>query len=231
VREFTRRVREIFGDRLVGVYLGGSFSTGEFTAGSDYDLGVVLRDEPSDADIARLRQMHASLAREDPESLRLEGDYLVRDSLIPEGTSTPAWWFRWGALREREFMMSADNIANLGRQGITVVGPPASQIFPAVTRDQVRAAVRDMMAEEPDASSEIAAAREILDLARSLRALETGEPSSRAAGLEWGLEHMDPRWRPVLHRAAEVRGGIAVSDEDQTLRHALAELRGSLGLP
>jgi len=230
VREFTRRVREVFGDRLIGVYLGGSYSTHEFTAGSDYDLAVVVTDEPTDADVARLRQMHATLARGDPDSLLLEGDYLVRDTLVPEGTTKPAWWFRAGALREPEFMMSADNHANLGRHAIIVFGPPAAEVFPTVTADDVRAAVREMMAEEPDRSSELAAAREILDLARSLRALETGDPTSRKLGLEWALRHMDERWRKTLKRAADVRGGAKFDERDDTLRRALAELRGSLGL-
>ena len=212
------------------MYLGGSYSTREFRPGSDYDVAVVITDEPTDEDLERLRSLHEMFAREDPESLLLEGDYLVRDTLIPQGTTGPAWWFRGGTLRAREPMMSADNIANLGRDGITVYGPPAREIFPAVTPDQIRAAVREMMAEAPDDSSELAAAREILDLARSLRALETGEPTSRAAGLEWGLAHMDPRWHDSLRKAADVRAGARPAPNDERLRKALRELRASLGL-
>jgi hypothetical protein len=230
VSEFVRRLREVLEDRLVGVYVGGSYSTAEFMRGSDYDIAVIISDELTDRDVARLRTLHESFARDDAQSLLLEGDYIAQHTLIPEGTTVPAWWFRRGTLREREFMMSADNIANLGRQGITAYGLPAAQVFPVVSPDQVRAAVRDMMAETPDLSSEGAAARELLDLARSLRALENGEPTSRAAGFAWALEHLDGRWHASLRRAAAVRAGAAVDSSDDRLRRAVGELRASLGL-
>ena len=225
-----RRVREVLEERLVGVYVGGSYSTGEFVPGSDYDIAVILAAEPMDRDVARLRALHESFAAEDAESLLLEGDYIARDTLIPEGTAVPAWWFRRGTLREREFMMSADNVANLGRDGIAAYGPPARGVFPAVSADQIRAAVREMMAETPDLSTEAAAARELLDLARSLRALESGEPTSRAAGFAWALEHLDRRWHASLQRAADVRAGAAIDAGDDRLRRAVRELRASLGL-
>jgi hypothetical protein len=215
----------------VGVYLGGSFSTNEWRPGSDYDLAVLLTDEPAADDIARLRALHEAMAREDPESLLLEGDYVAVGDLVPEGTTAPAWWFRKGALRDPLDMLSADNVANLGRDGIAIVGPPAASVFPKVTAEQVRSAVREMMAEQPDRSSERAAAREILDLARSLKALESGEPSSRAAGYDWALRSLDARWRHALTRAVVVNAGGPVADNDDTLRRALVELRRSLDLP
>jgi len=230
VREFARRLEHVFGPRLVGVYLGGSFSTHEWRPGSDYDLAVLLTEEPTDEDVVRLRALHQTLAREDPESLLLEGDYIAIGTLVPEGTTRPASWFRKGSLRDPLVMMSADNVANLGRDGIAIIGPPAASVFPEVSADQIRSAVREMMAEEPDRSSERAAAREILDLARSLMALESGEPSSRAAGYEWALRSLDARWRDALTRAAALSAGGAVADDDDTLRRALVDLRKSLGL-
>ena len=127
-------------------------------------------------------------------------------------------------------MLSADNVANMGRTAISVFGPPAATILPAVSADQVREAVREMMGEEPDGSSERSAARELLDLARSLRALESGEPTSRTAGLAFAMTSMDQRWRGVMRRAAAVNGGAAVDERDDSLRRALSDLRASLGL-
>jgi hypothetical protein len=230
VREFARRLEQVFRSRLVGVYLGGSFSTHEWRPGSDYDVVVILTEEPTKEDVDGLRTLHATLAREDPQSLLLEGDYIALGTLVPEGTTRPAWWFRKGSLRDPLVMMSADNVANLGRDGIAIIGPPAASVFPEVSADQIRSAVREMMAEEPDRSSENSAAREILDLARSLRALESGEPSSRAAGYEWALRSLDARWREVLTRAVVVNAGGSVADDDDTLRRALVDIRRSLGL-
>lgn len=191
---------------------------------------VVLEREPPPGRVAELRRMHRALGRLDAQTLRIEGDYAPRDWLVPTGTTHPVYWFRDGELHEPLLMLSADNVANIRDRGIAVVGPPSATILPSVTPDQVRDAVREMMADDPDLSTELSAAREILDLARSLRALETGEPTSRRAGLEWGLRTMDARWRPSLRRADAVRRGEPVDPADASLRSAVVELRASLGL-
>lgn len=228
---FAEHLRGVLGPDLVGLYIGGSYSTGEFVHGvSDYDVLVVLEREPPPERVAELRRIHRALGRLDAQTLRIEGDYAPLGWLVPTGTTRPVYWFRDGELREPALMLSADNIASIRDRGITVAGPPPATILPSVTPDQVRDAVREMMAEDPDLSSERSAAREILDLARSLRALETGEPTSRRAGLEWGLRAMDARWHPVLRRADAVRAGEAVGPEDASLRSAVVELRASLGL-
>lgn len=215
----------------MGVYVGGSFSTGDFVANvSDFDLLVVVDDELTPALVERLTAYHAQLRGSGDESMRLEGDYVPLRWLVPEGTSRPVWWFRDGALRPPEFMLSADNIANLRRDGVAVYGPPARTLLPEVTAEQVRAAVRTMLADEPSVETEGDAARELIDVARSLSALDSGEPTSRSAGLAWAHRRMDPRWHPALRRAAEVRAGASVDPSDDTLRRALASLRSSLGL-
>jgi hypothetical protein len=224
-------VHVVFGDELLAIYLGGSFSTGEFVEGaSDYDLLVIVTAALTEERAATLSAMHRALRHEDERTTLLEGDYVPRTWLIATGTTRPVHWFRRGELHRPEFMLSADNVANMHDHGITVYGPPAESQLPAVTPDQVRAAVRTMMAETPDASSEGSAAKELLDVARSLRALETGQPTSRKAGLEWGLTSMDPRWRAALRRAADVAAGAVADPEERTLRAALMELRASLGL-
>jgi hypothetical protein len=191
---------------------------------------VVTEDDPDAQAVIRLRSYHRDLARSDADSLRLEGDYTPRGWITAEGTTSPTWWFRDGELREPAPMLSADNIANLRTHGIAVFGPPPHQLLPAVTPDQVRAAVREMLAEEPDVTDERSAAKELLDIARSLAALETGDPTSHAAGLRWAATKVEVRWLDALHRAAEVRAGAVVDARDDRLRRALDAWRASLGL-
>lgn len=231
VQIFAERLHSILGADLLAVYLGGSFSTGDFVpSASDYDLLVVIAHELTPAQSGRIAALHEELGRTEVEGHLLEGDYVSAGVLVPEGTSRPTPWFRGSSLRKPEHMLSADNIANMRRDGVVVVGPPPATLLPDAGPELVRAAVREMLAEEPDANTELAAARELLDVARSLSALETGEPTSRAAGLRWAMRSMDTRWRPALLRAEEVRNGAAIDPGDQTLRRALRELRVSLGL-
>lgn len=42
VREFRERLAEVYGERLKGVYLFGSYARGEATEDSDIDVAVVL---------------------------------------------------------------------------------------------------------------------------------------------------------------------------------------------
>jgi hypothetical protein len=103
-------------------------------------------------------------------------------------------------------------------------------LLPLVAPDQVRAAVRDMLAEHPEVTDERSAAKELLDVARSLAALETGRPTSHAAGLRWALANVDAKWLDALRHAADVRAGAAVDARDDRLRAALSAWRRSLGL-
>ncbi len=188
---------------------------------------MIVEAPLSEEQVQRLAELHRQLLALDGGTAMLEGDYAPRDQLVPTGTKGPVHWFRAGRLRGPDDMLSADNVANMRSHGIVVFGPAPSTLLPEVTSDDVRAAVREMMAEPADATTERDAALEILDLARSLRALETGEPTSRRAGLEWGLRSMGPRWHAALLRAGEVKAGAHVDDDDRTLRDALLELRRS----
>jgi hypothetical protein len=191
---FARRLQELLGERLVGVYLGGSLVMADFVEGSsDYDLLVVVGGDLSSDDLGRLAALHERLVDEFPDAICLEGDYVPRDALRPVGTSRPVPFFRHGRVEpEPDSMLSADNIANMRQDGISVVGPAPASVLPEVSAEQVREAVRQMLREIPESPTEQKAASEILDLVRSSRALETGAPATKSEGLRWGLARLDP---------------------------------------
>lgn len=227
---FADRLQDLLRERVIAVFLGGSWSTGDFVPGaSDLDLLVVVSDELSAEDRTRLATLHEALLEEQPEAAQLEGDYVPRDWLTPTGTTRPTPFFRHGRLQPRlELMLSADNIANMRQDGIAVFGPRPAEILPEVRADQVRDAVREMISEEPAAATERAAAKEILDLVRSLCALETGLPTTKSEGVRWALEHVAPRWHASVLRADEIRRGAPTNDNERTLRRALTDMRAEL---
>lgn len=203
---FADRLQELLGERL-----------------------VVVSDELSPGDITGLVTLHETLLAEQPEAAQLEGDYVPREWLTPTGTARPVPFFRHGRLEPRlELMLSADNIANMRQGGITVYGPRSTEILPEVTAGEVRDAVRAMIRDEPDAPTERAAAKEILDFIRSLCAIETGLPTTKSDGVRWALERVAPRWYASVLRADDVRRGAATNDDEQTLRRALADMRAEL---
>lgn len=209
VSELARLLHDLLGRDLIGVYLGGSFVMRDFIgATSDYDLLVLIRRPLTPARVAALRHLHEELARAHPDATRLEGDYVPRSWLTAIGTTRRVHFFRRGRLRPRPaLMLSADNVANIRADGIAVFGPPARQILPRVERDQVRAAAREMLHERSAPRTQAAAADEILGALRSMSAIETGRPTSKTAGVQWGLAHLDRTWHPLIRAADAVRRG------------------------
>ena len=223
---------QILGARLVCVYLGGSISMGDFVpATSDFDLLILTEGQLTPTDMKAIDDLHRRLAMDDPDARRLEGDYASRHLLLPQGTSAPVPGFRRGQFRPdvREIMLSADNVANIWESGIAVYGPPADTLLPPVTPDDVRAAVLEMLNAGPGpCSTEEDAAAEVLNLARSLCALETGQPTTKSQGAVWALAHLDVQWHEVVRRAVAVRCAEPVAEDDVRLRTALPAMDRAL---
>jgi hypothetical protein len=212
VMAFAQSLRESLGDRLIGVYLGGSFSMGDFVENvSDYDLLVVVAEPLLPPTLVALSALHDRLLATYPDAVRLEGDYVPRAWLTPEGTRAAVPWFRAGRLQPQPaFMLSADNVANMGAA--------------AIVRDAVRAMLEDIDACETEAQ----AADEILALLRSMRALEAGAPVTKSDGVTWALAHLDKLWHPLVKRADAARRGSTPGSGDDTLRRGLDRLRALL---
>lgn len=228
VAALAAHVQGVLAARLIGVYLGGSASMGDFaSASSDWDVLVVTDGWLTDRHLAALGVLHRTLLEERPEAERIEGDYAPLEAIVPRGTTVPVPGIRRGVFvpRSGEVMLSADNIANMRLHGIPVRGPATHEILPVVPARDVRAAVREMILDAPAAcGSEIEAADEILDLARSLRALETGLPTTKSEGAAWALQNLEPRWHPAIRRALAARRGEPIPAEDRLLRTALAAM-------
>lgn len=228
MQSFASGLRRVLGGKLVGVYLGGSVSLGDYCAGSsDLDFLVVTDGRLSPADLDALAVFHREFLTAHPSAGRLEGDYAPRECIIPEGTTVPVPRCKRGAFVPEvdQVMLSADNICNMRENGIAFYGPPPAEVLPPVSPDQVRAAVRAMLAEAPKpAQRPEEQADELLDLLRSLCALETGKPTTKAQGAEWARRHLEPRWHPVVDAALAIRRGGPAAGWDEGMARSAAEL-------
>src|SRR5690242_16704577 len=75
-------VKEVVQDKLLDIYLQGSFAVGDFDEHSDVDFIVVLADELSDEEVQRLNKMHTAIyARPSEWAKRLVGSYFPVDTL------------------------------------------------------------------------------------------------------------------------------------------------------
>lgn len=205
---------------------------GDFvSASSDFDVLVVTEGVLSPDDLSAIEGLHRRLVAEYPDAQRLEGDYAPRHLLVPAGTSAPVPGFGRGQFQSdvREIMLSADNMANMRESVVAVYGPAAETVLPAVTPEDVRAAVLEMLREGPGhCATEQDAAAEILNLVRSLRALETGRPTTKSQGVAWALTHLDEHWHELVRGAEAIRRGEPVAAGDTRLRTALPALEYAL---
>jgi hypothetical protein len=68
----------------------------------------------------------------------------------------------------------------------------------------------------------------VLNLVRSLCALETGRPTTKFEGVAWALAHVDEQWHEVVRRAEAIRRGESAAADDARLRTALPTMDRAL---
>ena len=78
LNELLSQIRQILGDKLVGLYLYGSLVSGDFHEGvSDFDLLVATATDIDDTEFDRLHKLHLDFVDDHPEwDNRVEVAYL-----------------------------------------------------------------------------------------------------------------------------------------------------------
>lgn len=228
MRDLANGLQSILGGRLVGLYLGGSLALGDFCeASSDLDFLAVTDGALSPEDLLAVGMFHGELAERHPIAIRLEGDYAPREYLVADGTTVPVPGCERGVFLPKvgEIMLSADNIYNMRENGIAIAGPHPRDLLPEVSPDQVRRAIRLMLADGPGScDSPEEAADGILNLCRSLCALQSGIPTTKSAGALWAQEHLDHRWGPIVDKAMAIRYRGHATSADGDLCKAVRDL-------
>lgn len=224
----------ILGDRLTGVYLGGSAAAGDFEAStSDIDFLVVTDGPLSPEDEIAVSQLHRELLERYALASRLEGDFAPLALLVPHGTLAPVPGCERGVFLPRvgEVMLSADNLYDMQERGLPFYGPAPSEILPTVTEQDVRNAVQESLLAGPGPYETPAeAAGEVLDLVRSLCALELGTAVTKVAGARWGLDRLGERWHSVIEAALAVRRGCSTPEQVRLVQDRLPEMEQALRL-
>jgi predicted kinase/predicted nucleotidyltransferase len=234
-------IRAILGDRLLGLYLCGSLSLGDFDpTSSDIDFLAVTTETLPDALIDRLAEMHAVLAASDhPYARRLEGSYVSRAAIRR---------YDFGKARhpivstdEPQFRVDAHDSgwvfqrAIVREHGVTVWGPPPQTLIDPVAPQDLRAAVCDHLAilwqprlDMPEwMRPRDYQAYTILTMCRVLYTLEHSALCSKPRAAAWARTAY-PHWQPLIERALAWRADHAPDDVTATmafLREALALAR------
>jgi hypothetical protein len=231
----------VTGSSLVGLYLFGSLTTGDFDAAvSDIDLLAVLADSPSQRLAARLRRMHADLAQANPAwDDRIEVIYISAQGLARCRTATTTiavispgepfhlvqagqdWILNWYPARQ---------------SGVRLLGPPIDSLIPPIPSaeyiDQVRRSLVGFTNRIPGDATPGSQAYAILTMCRGLYAIRFGERLSKRAAAAWA-QHEFPQWADLIGRALGWRqrqwhpdgqDGAATVAETRSFVTAMAEL-------
>ena len=143
LRLLLAKVQAILGARMVGLYLYGSLSLGDFDpASSDVDFLVVTEGRLPEELLEQLREMHAATAACGlPYAMKLEGSYIPREAIWrydPANDEHPTigsdWPFQIGRhgpqwIIERQIVRE---------YGVTVWGPSARTLIEAISPDELR---------------------------------------------------------------------------------------------
>jgi hypothetical protein len=211
--ELAARSERVLGERLVGVYAGGSLALGDYEPGrSDIDVAVVVDEEldvetklglvdalrheslPCPARLLELvvysRAAAATASVDAGFELNLNSGAAMpfRVDLVPDPAETH--WF-------------AIDRAILRVHGVSVVGPPVGDVFAAIPHSWLLPVLAQSLRwhELGEARSDDA----VLNACRALRYARDDEWSSKPAAGRWALDHVaDPE---VVAEALAARSG------------------------
>lgn len=213
VDELTDAIRAALGEDLAGVYLYGSVVVGGFDSGaSDIDLLVVLgRDFEEPTDVPGLDRLHRAFVTAHPDwENRLDIVYIGRETLtefrrgvgdfavISPGDPfhvrhDPADWLQTWFLA--------------GQNTRVVVGPPADEILPAISRSEFDRAIVDALdthAARAETAVGGALAYAVLTVSRTLTTISTGGLPTKAEAAVW-TGALLPKWAELLDDALACR--------------------------
>lgn len=216
LHDLTGSVRAILGETFVGAYVQGSFALGAGDRFSDCDFIVATTVLPHGTAQTRLRALHDEIpTRPGHWPKDLEGSYADVVSLrSSDGLGTP-WLFSNHGSRDLTWDTHCNNLHTrwiLHHHGITLAGPPITELVdapdPEAMRDAMRAALPEIMTElRTWARFDMAWTQRyaVTQYCRNLYTLHTGQVASKRGALDWAGEHLDPRWRPLLTQVIEDR--------------------------
>jgi hypothetical protein len=204
-------VCDVFGDRVVGIWLLGSLAYGGFGPSSDVDIQAAVLD-PADEDIAALvaRINHRALpcpagglefvlydveALTDPTpplqwSLNLNGGPAREEKTSTDPTSESWHWFLLDLAIGRETAK-------------TLFGRDLSDVVAPISREDQLAAIAESL--RWHSSNDEGSANQAANAARGLRFLRTGQWGSKPDALSWASSLDHPTSDVMAELTREIR--------------------------
>ena len=213
LKELLENMKNVLGDKLVGLYLYGSLVWGDFDSKlSDIDLLAVVSTNVTEKEFESLKQMHQSFVDKHQQwNDRIEVQYLSRSALrtfkekmSPAVTISPGepihrievgkhWLMNWYIVLEK---------------GLTLYGPSPKTIIEPITKEEfiqsVKGHTRSWNEWVTNMKRRKAQAYAILTMCRALYAIKNGEQTSKKQAAEWAKGKL-PQWATLIDNAVKWR--------------------------
>jgi predicted nucleotidyltransferase len=237
------KVQAILKDQLVGFYLYGSLSLGDFdpAAASDVDFLVVTEDVLPEEALEKLRAMHAEIAESGlPYATHLEGSYIPRAAMRRYDLANahhPTIGIDWPfqvAFHDSNWVLQYHTVREYG---VIVWGPEPRTLIDPVSSADLRAAVclhlknfwQKTVVEDIDwLRPRDYQGYAVLTLCRALYTLHNGDLCSKPKAAAWAQETY-PHWQPIIERSLLWRSQHEIDDLTESmafLHEALALAQG-----
>lgn len=207
---------------VTGLYLRGGVGFGEWVPGqSDVDFVATLAQRPGPREVEALRAAHASMAARHREPA-FDGMHVLADDLAADPAECPEVPTVLHHYFEAEGQL--DSVVawhELAWHGITVVGPPISELGVWTDADRLlaftvgnldtywRGNAEALTALPSEGAVEDACCWCVLGVARLHHLLVTGRMTTKSAAGRWGLTYYPERFHRVLREALRIREGGA----------------------
>ena len=235
---YTILLRDFFADDLTGIYLYGSVVYDAFGPRvSDLDVTVLHRTDLNEERTRGLSGTHERFGRGLPAAGRLDVSFVPLRLVGGYGKDSLPYY------RDGHFCRSGGGDVNpvmwrtLRGRGVAVCGPPAAEIVPPVSDEDLAENMRrnldflrlQMPLYVTTGTGETVFG--VLSLCRVLYTLRTGEQVGKVEAGRWALHRLHSRWQPLIQRAITRYETNDLSSGDALLEEAEAFAAYARALP
>lgn len=224
----------ILGENLLGLYLIGSLTYGDFDKGSsDIDLFVVTHRPLSKNKLSEIIKMHNHIGKLHPEwHKRIEVSYITQKMLLdkkppkkvrPYFNAGKMWHFPFGY----EWIL---NLYQLYKYGVTIYGPgPKNYVKRVNTNDVIKASRANLLNEwqpklkestpfkNADYDRSHLQAYAILTMCRILYVSKNKKFSTKKEASLWAKNIYNNLWSVLIDKAEKWKHGDEMNAEQETL--------------
>jgi len=227
--DWVEGVKNILGNNVVGLYLSGSLTYGDFVPDrSDIDLQAVVKIPLTRNELKSIELLHKMINKQYPVWVnRIECSYvplkILREILPPQ---KPRPWWGFNTLHEaapagNEWLINHYFLLNYG---VTLHGQDFNSLIPPIDIKEVqKASARDLFKEwKPKINNPEWLQNShyqsylVLNLCRILHTVITSKPSSKKVAAEW-TKVIYPQWKELIEEAENWRYGTEIKRTDNVI--------------